>query len=55
MLIALRDAVDRAIKSGLSEAAAVQEVSLPQYAEIPRYKDWMPMNIKSAYRHLRGL
>jgi glyoxylase-like metal-dependent hydrolase (beta-lactamase superfamily II) len=54
MLMALRGAVDRASKSGLSEAAAVQEVSLPQYAEMPRYQEWMPMNVKSAYRHLRG-
>jgi cyclase len=54
MLMALRGAVDRAIKSGLSEEAAVRDVSLPQYAGIPRYKDWMPMNVKSAYRQLRG-
>jgi glyoxylase-like metal-dependent hydrolase (beta-lactamase superfamily II) len=54
MLIALRDAVDRAIKAGLSEDAAVREVSLPQYSDIPRYQDWMPINIKSAYRYLRG-
>src|SRR5262245_40319162 len=46
MLMALRDAVDRAIKSGLSEEAAVREVSLPQYADIPRYRDWLPIDVK---------
>lgn len=54
ILMALRGAVERAIKSGLSEEAAVREVGLPQYADIPRYQDWMPMNVKSAYRQLRG-
>jgi glyoxylase-like metal-dependent hydrolase (beta-lactamase superfamily II) len=54
MLMALRSAVDHAIKSGISEPAAVREISLPQYAKIPRYQEWMPMNIKSAYRQLRG-
>jgi glyoxylase-like metal-dependent hydrolase (beta-lactamase superfamily II) len=54
MLMALRGAVQQAIKSGLSEEAAVRDVHLPQYAGTPRYKDWMPMNVKSAYRQLRG-
>jgi glyoxylase-like metal-dependent hydrolase (beta-lactamase superfamily II) len=54
MLMALRGAVDNAIKSGLSEEAAVREVHLRQYAGMPRYEDWMPMNVKSAYRQLHG-
>jgi cyclase len=54
MLMALRGAVDRAIKAGRSEEAAVREVSLPQYADIPRYRDWLPIDVKSAYRYLRG-
>ena len=54
MLIALRDAVDAAIKSGASEEAAVREVSLPQYAGIPRYGDWLPIDVRAAYRYLRG-
>jgi cyclase len=52
MLIALRDAVDAAIKSGASEEAAVREISLPQYAGIPRYRDWLPIDVRAAYRYL---
>ena len=54
MLIALRGAVADAIKAGWSEEAAVREVHLPQYAGINRYKDWMPLDVKAAYRYLRG-
>jgi len=54
MLIALRAAVDTAIKAGSSEEAAVREVHLPQYAGINRYQDWMPLDVKAAYRYLRG-
>ncbi len=54
MLIALRGAVSQAIKSGWSEDAAVRDVHLPQYAGINRYKDWMPLDVKAAYRYLRG-
>lgn len=53
MLIALRAAVAQAIKEGKSEDAAVREVRLPQYAGINRYKDWMPLDVKAAYRYLR--
>jgi glyoxylase-like metal-dependent hydrolase (beta-lactamase superfamily II) len=53
MLIALRAAVARAVKAGLSEDAAVREVSLPQYADIQRYKEWMPIDVRAAYRYLR--
>jgi glyoxylase-like metal-dependent hydrolase (beta-lactamase superfamily II) len=55
MLAALRDAVQRAIKMGWSEQAAMREVHLPQYAGINRYREWMPLNVKAAYRYLRGV
>ena len=50
----LRGAVDAAIKAGVSEDAAVREVVLPQYADIPRYADWLPHDVRAAYRYLRG-
>jgi cyclase len=53
MLIALRAAVAQAIKSGWSEEAAVRDVNLPQYAGINRYNDWMPLDVKAAYRYLK--
>jgi cyclase len=54
MLVELRAAVARAIKAGLSEDAAVAEVALPQYANVQRYKEWMPLDVKAAYRYLRA-
>jgi cyclase len=54
MLMELRAAVSRAIKAGVSEAAAVQEINLPQYANLQRYKEWMPLNVRAAYRYLRA-
>ena len=54
MLMALRAAVDQAIKSGASEDAAAAEVQLPQYADIPRYRDWLPIDVRAVYRYLRG-
>ena len=54
MLMALRSAVDAAIKTGVSEEAAVREVKLPHYADIPRYADWLPHDVRAAYRYLRG-
>jgi len=54
MLAELRGAVDRAIKTGVSEEAAVAEVALPQYAHIQRYTEWMPLDVRAAYRYLRG-
>jgi len=54
MLAELRGAVDRAIKTGVSEEAAVAEVALPQYAHIQRYAEWMPLDVRAAYRYLRG-
>jgi glyoxylase-like metal-dependent hydrolase (beta-lactamase superfamily II) len=54
MLAELRAAVARAIKAGMSEEAAVAEVALPQYAGVQRYTEWMPLDVKAAYRYLRG-
>ncbi len=54
MLVELRAAVARAIKAGATEDAAVAEVALPQYADVQRYKEWMPLDVKAAYRYLRG-
>ena len=55
MLVELRAAVDCTIKAGASEAAAMQEVTLPQYAHVQRYKKWMPLDVRAAYRYLRGV
>jgi hypothetical protein len=54
MLTELRAAVDRAIKAGASEDAAVREVALPQYASVQRYAEWLPLDVRAAYRYLRG-
>jgi cyclase len=54
MLVALRSAVETAIKAGSTEEAAVRAVKLPQYADIPRYADWLPHDVRAAYRYLRG-
>ncbi len=54
LLSAVRDAVEQALKSGASEDAAGAEIVLPDYAAMPRYKEWMPFNIRSAYRYLSG-
>ncbi len=54
LLSDIRGATDRAIIAGLSEAAAVATVKLSQYAALQRYDAWMPFNIRSAYRYLRG-
>jgi len=54
MLVALRDAAATAIKAGKSEEATVREVTLPQYAALPRYAEWLPHDVRVAYRCLRG-
>lgn len=53
LLTSLRTAVSVAVSSGLSEDAAVQEVALAQYAAMPRYREWLPANVRSAYRYLK--
>ena len=54
LLAAVRSVVDKAIKSGISEEAAVREVDLPEYAAMSRYREWMRFNVRSAYRYLKG-
>jgi cyclase len=54
MLIELRAAVARAVKAGASEDAAVAAVALPQYEQVQRYKEWLPLDVRAAYRYLRG-
>lgn len=54
LLVAIRDAVARAIKAGTSEDAAVREVALPDYASMSRYNEWMRFNVRAAYRYLTG-
>jgi cyclase len=49
----IRAAVAAAIRSGASEDAAAREVTLPQYAALPRYEQWLAFNIRAAYRYLR--
>jgi cyclase len=53
MLIDLRAAVARAIKTGVSEDAAVDEIALSQYAHLQRYQEWRPLDVRAAYRYLR--
>jgi cyclase len=54
MLAELRSAVARAIKGGVSEEAAVAEVALPQFAHVQRYAEWLPLDVRAAYRYLRA-
>jgi glyoxylase-like metal-dependent hydrolase (beta-lactamase superfamily II) len=53
LLVAVRDAGDRAIKLGWSEDAAARDIVLTDYVKMQRYKEWMPFNIRAAYRYLR--
>lgn len=54
LLRALREAVAAAIRVGASEEAAVAEIVLPDYASMPRYREWAPFNIRAAYRYLKA-
>ena len=45
--------VREAAKKSKAEEAAVREVKLPHYASIPRYADWLPHDVRAAYRYLR--
>lgn len=54
LLAALRDGVAAAIARGCSEEAAVAEVALPPYAGMPRYREWMPFNVRAIYRYLKA-
>jgi cyclase len=54
LLTAVRTSVEQKLAEGASEDAAVASIILPKYAAMPRYKEWMPFNIRSAYRFLSG-
>lgn len=54
LLSSVRDAVKTAIKEGASEDAAVRNIHLPQYANMPRYREWMPFNIRATHRYLKA-
>ncbi len=53
MLATLRAAVQGAVSAGLSEDATVYEIELPQYATMPRYREWLPPNLRAVYRYLK--
>jgi glyoxylase-like metal-dependent hydrolase (beta-lactamase superfamily II) len=53
MLIGIRDGVEKAIKAGWSEEAAVRDVQVPEFAHVSRYQEWMPIDVKAAYRQMR--
>jgi cyclase len=53
LLLAIRSAAAGAIKAGVSEEAAARESKLPQFQHMPRYREWMPFNMRAAYRYLR--
>jgi len=53
LLGALRGAVSSALASGKSEEAIVREIALPQYAAMPRYREWLPANLRAVYRYLK--
>ena len=55
LLDAVRRAVDAAIRAGLSEDAAAHEIAIAEYAAMQRYREWMPFNVRAAYRYLRGV
>jgi glyoxylase-like metal-dependent hydrolase (beta-lactamase superfamily II) len=54
LLAAVRSEAERAIKAGWSEEAAARDIVLAECAAMPRYKEWMPFNVRAAYRYLRG-
>jgi cyclase len=54
LLAAVRRAVEAAIRKGHTEDAAAHEIVLADYQDMQRYKEWMPYNIRSAYRYFRG-
>jgi len=52
LLVLLRERVGRAIREGHSEQAAMREVELPEFSHLPRYAEWIALNIKVVYRYL---
>jgi hypothetical protein len=41
------------VAGGASEEAAMYEVSLPHYETLPRYREWLPSNVRAIYRYLK--
>jgi glyoxylase-like metal-dependent hydrolase (beta-lactamase superfamily II) len=54
LLTSLREEVWNAVIAGRSEDEAAAEVELPRYAAMQRYREWLPSNVRSAYRYLRA-
>jgi len=54
LLRALREAVAAKISAGASEDAAAAEVTLPAYAHMGRYAEWLPFDVRNAYRYLKA-
>jgi cyclase len=54
LLLAIRGAAANAISAGGSEDAAVQNAGLAQFEHMPRYREWMPFNVRAAYRYLKS-
>lgn len=52
LLASLRDAVQAAVSAGWSEEGAVRDITLPQYEAMPRYREWLPPNVRAVYRAL---
>lgn len=52
LLVSLRERVGRAIRAGHSEQAAMNEIRLPEFSHLPRYAEWIALNVKVAYRYL---
>ena len=53
LLRTLRTAVAQALAAGASEDAAAAEVSLPNYATLPRYREWLAPNVRAVFRYLK--
>lgn len=54
LFIDLRLRVEAAIRAKTSEEAAMREIHLPDHAHLPRYDQWRAINVKAAYRALKG-
>lgn len=50
----LRAAVEDAVRRGLTEDQAAEQVRLPQYASWGGYDDWFPLNVRAIHRWLSG-
>lgn len=48
----LREAVEEAVRAGLSEDEAAERVRLPQYRDWGGYAEWFALNVRGMYRWL---